>query len=208
MKNFHKIAQQIRSAYEIPRAYDYFLLRKKYFNHTVRNLVYILDSIDQTSHRHSENVVRYAAQIGMALRLDKSEILKLKIAALMHDLGKYRIDRELLRKPGKLTKREWKEIKKHPITSARIVRETGILKDISDIVKHHHERFDGGGYPDPRKKGNEIPLDSRIISVADSYEAMTSKRPYRVKMSPKQAMRELARCAGTQFDPKIVSAFV
>jgi HD-GYP domain-containing protein (c-di-GMP phosphodiesterase class II) len=187
----------------------YSLLRKKYFNHTIRTLIYIMDSIDKFNYRHSENVVRHVEQLGNALSLSHYEILKIKIAALMHDLGKFRIQRKILYKPGKLTTEEWGEIKKHPIISAAILNETGILNEVSKAVKHHHEKFGGGGYPDPTKKGIEIPLTSRIIAVADSYDAMVSKRPYRDRrMSKKEALAEIKRCTGTQFDPKIVAAFV
>jgi len=186
----------------------YSLLRKKYFNHTIRTLIYIMDSIDRFNYRHSENVVKYVTQIGKALRLSSYEVLKIKIAALMHDLGKYKINKRILYKPGKLTKVEWEEVKKHPMISAAILNETGILNEVAEAVKHHHEKFGGGGYPDPDKKGIEIPLTSRIIAVADSYDAMTSERSYRPRcMSRKEAIYEIKRCTGTQFDPKIASVF-
>jgi len=119
----------------------YSLLRKKYFNHTIRTLIYIMDSIDSFNYRHSENVVRYVTYIGRALRLSSYEILKIKIAALMHDLGKYRINKKILYKPGKLTNEEWEEIKKHPTISAAILNETGILNEVSEAVDERQLLF-------------------------------------------------------------------
>ena len=187
----------------------YSSLRKKYFNHTVRTLIYIMDSIDKSSHKHSENVMRHVTKIARAMRFSKYDILRLKIAALMHDLGKCRIDKAVLSKKGKLTDREWNEIKKHPVSSAVIMNETGIFKEVSNVVRHHHARYKGGGYPDPNIKGIAIPFGSRIIAVADSYDAMVSERKYRKKrMTRNEAKHELERCAGTQFDPRAVAAFI
>lgn len=186
----------------------YSLLRKKYFNHTIRTLIYLMDSIDRFAFRHSENVVKHVTRIAKKLRLGRYEILKIKIAALMHDLGKFKIEKNILYKTGKLTEREWEKVKRHPIVSAAMMNETGILNEISEVVRHHHARFAGGGYPDAQKIGKEIPFGSRIIAVADSYDAMVTKRVYREKrMTQKEAMYEIERCSGTQFDPRIVTAF-
>jgi len=187
----------------------YSLARKRYFNYTIRTLIYLMEASDKHNHRHSENVVRYVTKIAKGLGLTRYEMLKIKIAALMHDLGKCQVDKSILHKHGKLTRNEWRIVMKHPKDGADIVKGTGILKEISDTIEHHHEMFSGGGYPDPRKKGEDIPLGARIISVADSYDAMVSNRFYRDwRMTRKEAMRELNRCSGTQFDPKIVAAFI
>jgi putative nucleotidyltransferase with HDIG domain len=184
-------------------------MRKKYFNYVIRTLIHIMDDRDKMGYAHSENVVKHAAKIAKALRLSREDILKIKIAALVHDLGKYEIDKAILQKAGKLTKREWAKVKKHPQTSAVIMREIGILREIAELVRHHHERYGGGGYPSPGRKGVEIPLGARIIAVADAYDAMISKRPYRKRrMTRKEAITELKRCAGKQFDPGVVAAFI
>ena len=185
------------------------LLVRKYFNHTIRTLVRVIDSKHRFTRGHSYKVVKFCAKITAILRLKKDEVLKIKIAALLHDIGKFRIDRSILNKQGKLTEKEWREVKKHPIVGARIIKETGILDEIVNIVKHHHERFGGGGYPDPYIKGENIPLGARIICVADAYDAMTSDRPYRKRpMTKQEAVNELKCCAGAQFDPRVVSALV
>lgn len=187
----------------------YYMVERKFFSHTIRTLVYFIDSNDKFTYAHSKNVVRYSIKIAKNLGLDKYEILKIKIAALFHDIGKYKVGKAILEKQGNLTPEEWEEIKKHPITSAGIVNETGIFSDIADIIKYHHSKYSGGGYPDADKKGEDIPIGSRIISVADSYDAMTSNRPYRNKpFTQEEALEELLRCSGTQFDPQIVDAFV
>jgi putative nucleotidyltransferase with HDIG domain len=161
-------------------------------------------------HGHSRRVTRYATKIANALGMRKREIVKIRIAALLHDVGKLRIDKTILNKPGKLTGDDWKKIKRHPITSIVIIKRQGILDaDIIDIILHHHTHFDGNGYPNSKKKGEEIPLGARILAVADSYEAMTSTRPYRkAPLSREEAFAELKRSAGTQFDPAVVDAFI
>lgn len=208
-KSYEKLRPLIREAIKehgVPEGSNE--MRKRYFNHVIRTLVHIMDQRDKLSHIHSENVVKHAAKIARAMRLSREDILKIKIAALVHDLGKLEINKAILYKTGKLTEREWKEVKKHPVTSALAMKEIGILKEITELVKHHHERYGGGGYPNPHKKGIEIPLGARIIAVADSYDAMVSKRPYRRrKLTRKEAIIELKLCAGPQFDPQIVAAF-
>lgn len=190
-------------------AHHYASVRKKYFNRTIRVLMYLLDVSDRLSYKHSQNVVKHVTKIAKALGLASCNILKIRIAALMHDLGKCKIDKDILYKSGSLTGEEWAMVKRHPTTGAVIMNASGVLGEVSDIVQHHHARFAGGGYPDPHKKGANIPLGARIIAIADSYDAMISKRPYRRRrMTQKEAIREFERCSGTQFDPQIVSAFI
>lgn len=185
------------------------LSERRDFTYIIRALIRIIDSRDGFARGHSEKVMKYCAKMIKVLRLNKEEAIKIKTAALLHDIGKFSIDNSILYKPGKLTKDEWRIIKRHPLTGANIVKSSGQLNEVVEIIKHHHARFDGGGYPDPHRKGEDIPLGSRIIFVADSYDAMTSKRPYREKSkTKKEAVEEIKRCSGSQFDPKIVSAFM
>lgn len=188
---------------------SYGSLRRTFFSHTIRTLMCFMDYKDRFTCRHSKKVVKYSTKIARALGMRKYEILKIKIAALFHDIGKSHIDRTILNKPGKLTPEEWQEVKKHPAASANIIKETGVLREIVDIIRYHHKHFDGNGYPDLDKKGEDIPLGSRILAIADSYDAMISSRPYRAKpVTKKKAIIELKRCAGSQFDPRIVAAFI
>jgi HD-GYP domain-containing protein (c-di-GMP phosphodiesterase class II) len=114
----------------------------------------------------------------------------------------------IIRKAGRLTPGDWKRVKTHPDIGAKILSQTGFLDKIVPIIRHHHERFGGGGYPEAERQGERIPLGARIIAVADAYDAMTSDRPYRKAMDREEAVRELKRCSWTQFDPKMVNAFL
>ena len=139
--------------------------------------------------------------------LSQEEIDHVRQAAILHDLGKVGISDKILHKKSKLTKKEFEAIKKHPQIAADIIRPIQFMHDIVPLVLYHHERWDGKGYP-AGLKAEEIPIGARIIAVADAYDAMTSDRPYRKAMSSEKAMSELKRCAGTQFDPKVVDAFI
>jgi len=184
------------------------LLQKRYFSHTIRTLVSIIDHKDIFTRGHSEKVMKYCAKVAKILDIEKDETTKIKIAALLHDIGKFRVDGSILYKPGKLNEVEWREIKKHPLIGAKVLEAAGLLKEIVTIVKHHHARFAGGGYPNSTIRNKDIPLGSRIILVADAFDAMTSQRPYRRDpMNKKEALKELKRCAGSQFDPQVVTAF-
>ncbi len=131
---------------------------------------------------------------------------RIHAAGVLHDLGKLGIADAILYKPGKLDDHEWREIKRHPEVGARILEHAGLL-DISGWVRAHHERVDGLGYPDGLAAA-EIPLEAKILAVADAYEAMIADRPYRAGMPAQDARAELLRCAGTQFDPAVVEAFL
>ena len=157
--------------------------------------------------KHSELVSKYAYQIGKAMNLKDEDLKELKMAGLYHDIGKISIPDEILDKPGKLTKDEFEVIKTHTETGYQILRAADEYSDLAVHALHHHERWDGKGYPKGLKK-TDIPLFSRIICIADAYEAMISKRPYKKAISRKDAIKELKRCAGTQFDPEIVKVFI
>lgn len=157
--------------------------------------------------RHSTRVSKWCELIGNAMSFSKNDMARIKLAGLLHDIGKIGIRDELLLKEGTLTDEEREEIKQHPDIGYRILRESPSLRDVSQWIWCHHEHIDGTGYP--RKiKGNEIPLFSRIISVADAYDAMTSYGSSKQKMTQEEAISELKRCAGTQFDKEIVAIFV
>jgi HD-GYP domain-containing protein (c-di-GMP phosphodiesterase class II) len=141
------------------------------------------------------------------MHLPSDVVLMIDYLAKLHDIGKIGIRDEILRKPGPLTAEEFAEIRQHPAMGATILGQIeAIGKDIA-MVTHHHERYDGKGYPDGLA-GEAIPLGARIIGVCDSYDAMTSHRPYRPTMTPAEALREVQRCSGTQFDPVVVKAFL
>jgi diguanylate cyclase (GGDEF)-like protein/putative nucleotidyltransferase with HDIG domain len=155
---------------------------------------------------HSSAVARYAASIGQELGWSGSELALLRMAAMLHDVGKVSVPDRILRKPGPLTAEEYEEIKRHPVAGADIVQRVEGLEPIVPWVRHSHEHFDGSGYPDGLS-GETIPPASRILLVADAYDAMTSHRAYRRAMSPEDALAELRRNSGTQFDPSCVEAF-
>jgi diguanylate cyclase (GGDEF)-like protein len=153
---------------------------------------------------HSENVASYAVAVGQALGLDADRIVRVRRAAFLHDVGKVAVPDGILAKAGPLTDAEYDLVKLHPAVGATMLRHAG-LHDESPWVRAHHERLDGTGYPDGLV-ADEIPLEARIIFVADSFEAMTSDRPYRRGVPVEDALDELRRCAGTQFDPVVVEA--
>ena len=165
-------------------------------------LVSTIDSEPLHTRDHSENVAAYAVAIGQRLGLDGERIVKLRRAALFHDIGKIAVVRSILAKPGSLTEDEWLEIKRHPEVGASMLQHAG-LHDEARWVRQHHEQMDGTGYPEGLR-GEEIALEARILLVADGFEAMTSNRPYRQGMEIEAALAELERCAGTQFDPDVV----
>jgi len=181
-------------------------VRKDYFN-SIKTLAGIIDANDTYTRGHCDKVMKYSIEICKRLNLDQRNINSIKTASMLHDIGKIGVDMSVIHKEGKLNDEDWAKIRKHPEIGARIVRQVGFLSDIVPIIKFHHSRFSGGGYPDPERRGERIPIGARIIAVADAYDAMTSDRPYRKAMSHREAVMELKRCSGTQFDPKVVNAF-
>ena len=175
-------------------------------NQTIKVITQTLHNTNPREKLHSEKVSELSRKIGEAMNLDNEALKELEIAGLMHDIGKIAIDSSILNKPGKLTESEFMEIKKHPEIGYHILKSADAYTKLSEYVLAHHERWDGHGYP-CGLSGQEIPLVSRIIAVADAYEAMTSHRLYKNAFSHEQAMEELKRCSGIQFDPKIVVAF-
>ena len=161
-----------------------------------------------TGGEHSQGVVALAIAVGEQLRLDARAQRDLEFAALLHDIGKLRIPNAIINKPGKLTDEEWAIVRRHPEEGQRMLeRVGGRLTEVGRIVRAHHERVDGGGYPDGLA-GERIPLAARIIAVCDAYSAMTTDRSYRAALPQSDAVGELRRCAGTQFDPVVVAALL
>jgi len=171
----------------------------------LHSLVASVDATDLHHHDHSDNVARYAVALGRALGLDAERLAKLQRAAFLHDVGKAGIDPAILSKPGALDAAELHVIRTHPATGAAMLATAGLHEE-SRWVRSHHERADGHGYPDGLV-GAEIPLEARIIMVVDSFEAMTSDRPYRRGVSVEIALAELRYGSGAQFDPDVAGAF-
>ncbi len=173
----------------------------------VKSLISAIDAKDHYTRGHSERVTDLSVTIGRAMGLEEEIIETLQMAGLLHDIGKIGVPEAILLKDGKLTEHEWTYIKAHPDNGVRIIEHIKQMDDIIPLVRHHHERVDGRGYPDGCK-GTEIPLGARIINVADSYDAMTSNRPYRKKLTEEVARGELLNNAGTQFDRDVVNIFL
>jgi len=170
---------------------------------SIQTLIYVINAKDRYTYGHSERVVEFSAHIGNALHLNPETLRLLKYAAYLHDVGKIEIDRSIVNKPGKLTFEEFTTIKKHSVWGCEIVQGIPELRDVAPIILHHHENYDGSGYP-VGISGEEIPLLSRIIRVVDSFDAMISDRPYRASLSLNEALLELERGKALQFDPEIV----
>ncbi|HCC69161.1 MAG TPA: diguanylate cyclase, partial [Nitrospiraceae bacterium] len=173
----------------------------------IRSLRVALAARDIYTHGHSREVNKYALILGEALGLPKEELVHLSRSALFHDIGKIGVSDKVLNKKGKLNKREWKEIKKHSEVGAEIIGHLHPLLHCKPAILYHHERWDGTGYP-TGLKGKEIPFGARMLAIADAFTAMTSARPYRPAMSFQEAILELKRGAGKQFDPELAEVFV
>jgi HD-GYP domain-containing protein (c-di-GMP phosphodiesterase class II) len=165
-----------------------------------------LDLRDPSTARHSRTVGQLARRTAVVLGLPVLRVERIHAAGVLHDLGKLGIADAILHKPGPLDDAEWREMKRHPEVGGRILEHAG-MHDIARWVRAHHERVDGQGYP-AGVSGSKIPLEARILAVADSYEAMITDRPYRAGMHPEKAREELLRCAGSHFDKQVVNAFL
>ncbi len=170
----------------------------------------MLKSLGEKSHETQEHLQRMqhlARRLGRALKLTPSDMNRLTLLVSLHDIGKIALPESLLRKPARLTQEEWAAVQRHPEMGYRIALATAEFSSIAEEILRHHERWDGGGYPDGLK-GEAIPYLSRIVSVLDTYDALTSQRPYQTKLSKEEALAELEKNSGTQFDPEIVAVFV
>jgi putative nucleotidyltransferase with HDIG domain len=166
-----------------------------------------LQARDAFSGAHSLRVASLASTVGERLGWDEARLTRLRIGALLHDIGKLAVPTEILRKPGPLTKPEFAHIRYHPVAGARLVQALAPARATLACALYHHERWDGGGYPLGRS-GGKIPPEARLLAVVDAFDAMTFGRPFRRPLTVDAALAELDRCSGTQFEPVIVRAFV
>lgn len=174
---------------------------------SIKTLISVINAKDKYTYAHTERVVIYSQLIANELELSEEDKKILKYGAYLHDIGKIQIPMEILNKKMRLTNKEWNLIKEHPKNGAEIIQPVQSLQRVVPLILHHHERYDGTGYPS-NLRGEEIPYLTRILSVADSFDAMTSNRPYKQSMSFDGALNELRKCSGTQFDPDIVDRFI
>jgi HD-GYP domain-containing protein (c-di-GMP phosphodiesterase class II) len=166
-----------------------------------------LEKRDNYTGGHTRRVCEYSMAIARYMKLPEKQLEELHLSAILHDIGKIGVTDRVLQKPGRLDPDEFNEMNRHPVLGSEILEHVKALRAMIGGVRHHHEKYDGSGYPD-QKKGDEIPLMGRIIAVADSFDAMTSTRPYRTALSHETALNELKIYSGKQFDPEVVEAFM
>jgi putative nucleotidyltransferase with HDIG domain len=179
-------------------------------NSTVNTILTLLTAMEEKdiyTAGHTARVTKYSLMIAQELGLSENDMIVLERAAQLHDIGKLVIDNSAIEKEGPLDKEEWLGLQRHPDVGGKIVKPLGFLEREAEIIRHHHERVDGQGYPFSRR-GKELDLLTKIVTVADSFDAMTSKRAYKNNMSQQEAVEELSRCANTQFDQTVVQAFI
>lgn len=167
----------------------------------------VVEAKDPYTSGHSQRVTEYALKVARRMGLPEAELQTLCIAGLLHDVGKVGIPDAVLNKPSRLTRSEWQMMYSHPVESASVAEKVAAFRDAVPAIRHHHELWNGTGYPDGLK-GEEIPLLARLLTVADWYEAMTSDRPYRSALSKEEALAELSNNAGLKLDPRVVEAFL
>ena len=189
------------------RSFELYAKMRKVYLDTIRALAAAIDAKDPYTKGHSERVSKNAVALAQEMNLSDQEIENIEYSALLHDVGKIGIEDSILRKEGKLTDREFKKIKEHTIIGANIIKPVDFLKNSYKAVYHHHEKYNGSGYPDGIKE-EEIPLSARIIAVVDAYDAMGSDRPYRKKLDKDIIIKVLKEQSGKQFDPEVVKVFL
>ena len=198
MREIKHINEQLSSTYE--------KLEQAYME-SIQTVRYTVEAKDTYTRGHSDRVSEYSVLIGNKLGLPEEDIRRLKIGGLFHDVGKIGVPDNILQKNGKLSDDEYSEIKNHPTIGAHILSTASIFQDILPIVKYHHEKYDGTGYPE-RLSGENIPYLARITAIADTFDAMTSKRVYRDSLPIEKVKAEFKRCRGTQFDPQLDDLFL
>ena len=176
------------------------------YDNTLKVLMAALETKDATTQGHSERVSRLTVAVAKEMGIPDDRLVDIERGALLHDIGKIGVPDEVLKKPASLDDQEWEAMRKHPLLAGLMISKVEFLEGVLPILLYHHERYDGEGYPFGMER-ETIPLEARIFTVVDSYDAMTSDRPYREAMTPAAAVREIQRNAGTQFDPRVVEAF-
>ena len=197
--------RQIKSINE--KLADTYKQLEQAYMESIQTVRYTVEAKDTYTRGHSDRVAEYSVLIGEKLGLSKEDIKRLRIGGLFHDVGKIGVPDNILQKSGKLSEDEYSEIKNHPTIGAHILSTASIFQDILPIVKYHHERYDGKGYPE-RLVGNQIPYLARITAIADTFDAMTSRRVYRDSLPIEQVIEEFKKCRGTQFDPELDDVFI
>jgi putative nucleotidyltransferase with HDIG domain len=194
-----EVASSLRKAYLYEEI-------KKLFLSTVEALATAIDAKDPYTYGHSRRVAQVSVAICAELGLTKERIRNVELASFLHDIGKIGTPESILQKPGSLRPEEYEKIKEHPAKGAAILSTIVELREIVTWIRHHHEWYDGSGYPD-RIAAEEIPLEARVITIADAFDAMTTDRPYRKGMQPETVLKIMEQFAGVQFDPAILPAF-
>ena len=179
---------------------------QKAHNDLIRSLLRSLEGHAPGEEGHAERVAVYAVATGEKLGLDDNELLHLRRAAQLHDMGKVRVDPAILLKPDKLTEAEWDALRLHAILAERVLESLWFLAPALPMIRHHHEKWDGSGYPDGLK-GEKIPMGARIIGLAEAFDSLVHATPFKPASSEDEALEELRRCRSTQFDPIVVDAF-
>lgn len=201
---FSSLADQVAIALDNARLYQDL---EELFFQTAESLAHAIEKRDPYTGGHTQRVTSYGMSIAKYLEIKPIERKWLRIASVLHDIGKIGIEDQILKKSGNLSPEEFEIIKQHSIMGAEIIEPIRQLRDIVPGIKYHHEKVDGNGYPEGLK-GDSIPLLAKIVAVADTYDAMTTDRPYRKALTKDEAFQELKRCAGTQFDERVVNAFI
>jgi HD-GYP domain-containing protein (c-di-GMP phosphodiesterase class II) len=173
----------------------------------VEALAHAIEARDPSTRGHAARVTVLAEEVAVRLGWGRERLATLRLGALLHDVGKLAVSSRVLRKPGPLTDAELRLIRIHPLAGARLIGRSPVARPAVPYVLYHHERWDGEGYP-TGLAGRGIPLEARVLAIADAFDAMTSTRPYRLAVRPEEALAEVDRCAGTQFDPEVAELFL
>lgn len=204
-RNFNKMARTIQQQKQSLQEYADNL--ESSYNDIVRVLAAALDARDNYTYGHSARVAGFALGVAEKLNFDEDELKSLELACLLHDIGKIHVPDAVLNKQDKLDRDEYRNISEHPVLGSQILEIAPSLHKYIPAVKHHHERFDGTGYPDQLSR-DAIPVHAQILALADTYDAMTSSRPYRKGLGKEEAIAEIRRCSGSQFNPQLVELFI